>query len=220
MSTIGIIDDRQDLRTTMRKRVEMELRKLEVPWDVIDSAPLSSVNEYPQWIRENEISILLLDEKLKEQPSNGIFSNHNGHDLVKKVREGYKELPIFIITAYDEEADVENNAGDYDSVIHKDSFGERSSEYVKRFIRATNKYLKNNESEFQRLTELSQKIALGLAVQSENDEAKSLQTKLEIPYTIDIVNDREKATKNLENELDSLEDLNRKVEEYLKNKNQ
>ncbi len=219
MSTIGIIDDRVEVRDSIKKRVQAELRRLNINWPVIAIGPFEEMENYPEWIENNEISVLLLDENLHEKPiSRGVYADYDGHDLVKVVREGYKYLPIFVITAIASSEDVVDNAGEFDSIIARSSFNKRSAEYVKRFVRATHTYLSVNNNELERLSTLSRKIALGNASVEEENEAKALQIKLELPFTMQRVVDRETAINELETEVDSLSELSKKISKYIKSK--
>jgi hypothetical protein len=218
MAAVGIIDDRVDVRDSTKKKVKRELKKQNIPWEVVDISPLEHMEHFARWVQENEIVVLLVDERLNEQPieNTQIYVDYSGHDLVKLLREGYKELPIFIITAHEDDPNVLINEGDFDSVISRGSFTNRPEEFVKRFVRATNKYLEVNDKEYTQLSKLSEKIALGKATNKDVENVKKLQAKLEIPFVLGVVQSREEALEDYEKSIDGLDQLSTKIEAFLK----
>src|SRR5690606_30873887 len=162
------------------------------------------------------ITILIVDERLTEHPVGKEPVRYNGHDLVKIVRLSYKELPVFVITHHFADRDIVNNAGDYDSVISKDDFDKLSSEYVKRFVRAAQKYYDNHLQELFRLSNLSEKIAIGTASDKEKDETRSLQAKLEIPLTVTNLIHREHVIADIEELIGKLSQLSSEIDLYLR----
>ena len=101
MSIIGIVDDRDDVRTIMLDTVELALSD---GWEAIAIPPLSSLDSYPSWISQEEIVVLLIDERLNEVANVNGAVDYEGHDLVDYMRQHMPEFPIFVVTSYKENA--------------------------------------------------------------------------------------------------------------------
>lgn len=219
MSTVAIIDDRKDVRERLAKRIARHLKEENVNWKTISLDPLSNIKDYQNWIINEKIVFLLIDERLSEEPlSDSTFSGHNGHDLVKEIRQTNKQLPIFMITAHVDDEEIEAMKGEFDDVISRTSLEEMSSsrQYVKRFVRQTQTYLQNFQKEYERLAELSGLIALEKATENEINEIKALQTKLELPLSGFISMDRTDWLAELDTKTNEIEKLAKELEELIK----
>jgi DNA-binding NarL/FixJ family response regulator len=217
MLTVAIIDDREDLRTRLKKLVRRHLDDNGVQWEIEGFAPLQNIEDYPNWIAENKIVLLIVDEKLREEPNDGALVNYNGHELINIVRKRNKQLPIYVITSHAENEALDEHMAEFEDVVARDTFHENTSKFIKRFIRATQSYLDNYQNEYARLAELSEKSALDKASEEEIKELKALQVKLQIPLSSYIIDDRINWIREIEEstkELDQLyEDCKKHLEE-------
>lgn len=98
MTMIGVIDDRDVDRQMIVDGIG--LGNKEGGWGIINTVPLPALDEYPAWISQNKICALVLDELLDEKVNNGKAVDYQGHDLVDFVRERFRTLPIFVVTAH------------------------------------------------------------------------------------------------------------------------
>jgi len=214
---VAIIDDRQDVRERLLKVFGRHFEDEGIKLKLHHYPPLEDLNQYPEWIVHNKIVLLIVDEKLKENPiSEGHFSSYDGHELVSKVREFNKEIPIYIITNHSEEEELNIRLGDYNDIIDRDLFDKDSNQFLTRIFRSTQGYITNFESEYARLSVLSEKSATNNIEADEVAELKALQAKLEIPLSSISRIDRTGWLNEMEEEVTKLQDLKSRIEEYLK----
>lgn len=220
MSVVAIIDDREDVRNRLAKRVKRHLAEEHKLWEVIATDPFENVADYPKWIVNEKVVILIVDERLKEVPIHGsTYSTYNGHDLVNEVRKTNKQLPIVIISAHTDDEVLEQMKGEFDDVISRTSFHDMNSsrQYVKRFIRYTQAYLENFETEYARLSALSELVALGRAQVKDVKELRALQSKLELPLSPFVSKDRNDWLAELDEKTKQLENLSQELEKLINN---
>jgi len=220
MLTFGIIDDRKDARESFRIKVELALDDLDSGSDVeiLDIPPFPEMQDFVQWILENEIAFLIVDERLyEEKMTDGKHAKYSGHDLVIFLRNTFKDLPIYGVTNYKRTEELNNSFKYFNLILGKDEFDEKINEYLNMFIRSGRHFYKEYKTELNKLSELSQKIALGKATKQEVEEAHSLQTKLAIPHGTDLINDRELWLKEFSQRIAKLDELSSDIDEFLKN---
>lgn len=84
MNNIGLIDDRNNQRKSFMRKLNLRLEAIYPDWKIIDSKPFKTPEEYRQWILENEISVLIIDERLNEESlADGTFAPDLGSEVVK-----------------------------------------------------------------------------------------------------------------------------------------
>ena len=67
MPKITIVDDRKDFRTTLKRKIEAFFIKSKLKdWEVMDISPFQNKSEYFPWLLENDVVVLILDERLQE----------------------------------------------------------------------------------------------------------------------------------------------------------
>lgn len=219
MLKVAIIDDTESIRKRLAKPIRRYLKSKEINWVVQDFEPLERVEDYTSWIVKHKVIILIVDERLKVTlNSKGIAANYNGHDIVKLLRETNKQLPMYVITAYKDDNALQDMKGEFDGIVSKSDFtdSEKSEQYIQRFVRATQSYLDQYQEEYNRLAHLSHLVALDTATDQEISELNGLQTKLGIPLTSLNINDRKNWLKELEDKTSKLEELTKKIEQFLK----
>lgn len=221
MYKIAIIDDHANARKTLGKAINLSLRsmKLDGKWVAEDHAPLQEIDAYPQWIKDNDVAVLIVDERLSDIPlKGGRAVSYLGHDLVKSIREIDKELPVFILTTYPKDTGLIKHEADYEDIIERKNFRSKRDVYVKRFIRSSQRYLQTHEDEYLELSRLSEKLALGVISPKDLERLKSIQEKLSIPYQTRAYKTRGQWLSEFETELSELEALQRRISQML-NKN-
>ena len=128
MPTIGIIDDREDVRKTLRMGMKTVL---ESDWNTVDSSPLPQLNDYLSWIGTNKIVSLIVDEKLNEialDLSGAV--DYYGHDLVDFLRSRLKTFPIFVVTSYPDEQSLKDRFKDVEAIIDRRHFLKTLENYL------------------------------------------------------------------------------------------
>lgn len=216
MPHIGIVDDREDFRRTLKRRMELSLQKGDYPnWTVIDIAPFNSMEDYMPWIGDNDIALLILDEKLQEV-GNGNSVNYNGSNLIETIRMNLKEFPVFVITSYPKVEDLQSKFPLFDEILERDAFYGKSDQYVARFVRAGQRYLNTHIEQMHLIAEISQKIATGNASEEEKEQLMGLQLSIGLPHSN--ITTREKWINDYDEKLESLKELSSKIDLFLKNK--
>jgi DNA-binding NarL/FixJ family response regulator len=180
---IAVIDDRQPIRETLRELLALKIEN-EEGWEVVDVAPLRSLTEYPGWIDEASVAVVLTDERLHEgaEADAGEPVEYNGHDLVDFLRPRYPSLPIYVVTAYPFEEPLATRFGRVEDVIIKGELTDKAGEYAERFVRAGSNFFEEHQAELERLASLSRTAALGEANADEIAEMRALQERLGIPF--------------------------------------
>src|ERR1051325_9232979 len=98
MPTIAIVDDETRYRNFDVKGVNRNLPK---GWTAIGTAPLQRLTDYPSWIAENDVAVLIVDEELGSRSASPTgHVKYKGHDLVHSLRARNKTLPIYFLTNY------------------------------------------------------------------------------------------------------------------------
>lgn len=183
MATILFIDDRAVERNKIQKTAEHFIPD-GADWTVNSIDPLAHIEDYPTHIVENDIAVLVVDEKLHEQASEttGIAVEYDGHDLVKYLRPRFPELPIFIVTAHAEEDDVQNAATDVEGIITRRDFTKSPQIHTARMIRSGQRFSTAMAHEMSLMASISEKIAIGTATEAEVEQLNAIREKLSLPY--------------------------------------
>lgn len=216
MINIGLIDDREQQRVTLAGLLETTLMDMEIDnFKVIDSFPLDRMEGYISWIKENDIVVLLLDERLCE----GSGVDYRGSDLVIFLREVFKDFPIYAITSYSDDEDLKKKFADFDDVIPRDIFVKQPEVFVPRFVRAGKVFLKLQGEHLDRLAMLSKKAAMLEATDEEIKEIERLQTALQIPFT-PLISSKEEWLACYQEKVNELEQLSEKIADFIKKRSE
>jgi FixJ family two-component response regulator len=212
MPTIAIVDDRLDHRTTLKRRLDSELID---DWNSIAIEPFAQVEDYPCWFTENDIGVLLLDERLNEQT---VTCKYNGHELVEFLRSYMPTFPIFVITSYPDDEELRKKFKDVEAVIERKVFSKDAADYVPRIIRSAQKYFETFQDELAKLSDLARKVAQGIAGKEDFKELKAIQTKLGLSFPLASFNSRNEWLNEFECKLDELKKLSDEIKEFLESK--
>jgi CheY-like chemotaxis protein len=231
MPTIAFVDDRKDNLETITGLIDLGLRRIEAAetWSSVHSFPLESLQEYPSWIAENEVSVLVLDERLNEaSPPGRRPVEYNGHDVVDQVRKSFRTLPIFVITSFPDVDDLKQRFGEIEDIIARGDFrvrpmssaGRKSSapsyvDYVNRMVRVGRNFYDEHQTQLAQLATIAERIARGEASEDEVGEAKALQQNLALPFLVDPVTERAEWLSKFEREIAKLSELEGKIRQHL-----
>jgi hypothetical protein len=219
MISIGFIDDREDSRQALSRTIKRIGQQSNIKPRFFSSPPFERKEDCINWIQENEISVLLLDQKLREENTK---IEYDGHELGKFLQKHFKDLPIYIFTNYPKTQVLEEVKYDFYKIISKTQFGSNldyGKEIFNLFIKTGRNFHNNYHKRLERLSELSRKIALGEAIQEEITEAKGIQQYLEIPMTADLFNDRAIWLNEFSEKLNTFEKTTNEIDEFLKKYN-
>ncbi|MBV6400192.1 MAG: hypothetical protein CNIPEHKO_00475 [Anaerolineales bacterium] len=208
MTSIGVIDDRNEERQIIVGGIRFG--KNDDAWNIVDSKPLTSLEEYPAWIGQNKICVLVIDELLDEKINGGVAVEYKGHNLVDYIRQRLPTLPIFVITSYSNDPSLLERFKDVEGIVERQDFSSNYKDYVPRIIRAAQQYLNVFQEELNELASFAQRIATGEPLSyEEQTRAQAIQTKLDIAYSINAITD-------ISNWLDEATTLVSKIQELRK----
>lgn len=210
MAAIGIIDDREQDRKLIVETIGFGIAEDE--WEIIDNAPLLRLIDYPAWITENEISVLIVDE-IFDALINGKAVDYQGHDIVSFVRKRMPSLPIFVITAYENREPLLKRYKHVEEIISRIAFGRNPDNFIPRIIRSAQKFLSVYENELNDLSNFAQKAASGQAIS--NDElsrVEAIRLHLGIAFPIESIWDINNWDKEARKLVDKLEKLRIELE--------
>jgi hypothetical protein len=214
MERIAIVDDSKDQRETYKKLLSLFLKGKNSFLEVIDIFPFKEITDYYSWIVDENIVALIFDEKLYNDSTNGMDPvDYNGSFLVEKIRQRFKDIPIFTLTNYPDDEDLQRNFSQYEYILSKSDFTEK---HVDIILRASQRYLAENQQQLSEYDILTRKIASGNAEENDITRLNALQVKLQIPFCVDL-NDREDWLKEYETQITSLEQIKMTLESKIKN---
>jgi hypothetical protein len=219
MRRIALIDDDPEYRTSMTLLITYALRSrgLQDEWDVLAAEPLEDKDGYGQWVTGNDITTILIDQRLDEATNvHGHRVNYHGDNAVGIIRQTHKDVPIYVVTSHSPAPALESHLGLFEGVIKKEDLSSQTEEYLIRIIRSSERFLASEEKRLSRLSELSEKIALNTATTTEKNEAKAIQEELYIPFTTTMLSKRAEWTEQYNDSINELEDLQAEIGEYLK----
>ena len=219
MATLGIIDDRNDKRTSFARKINLEIRSLDSTWNVLDIEPFIEKIDYINWINENNIASIIIDERLYEgEITSGKNINYTGHELVEFLRERLKDIPLYIVTSIHITDELKSIYNQFNLILSSSEFDEKIKHYLNLIIMSGNNFFNAYQKELENLSFLSEKIAVGTANKAEIAEAKALQIKLSIPHTIEKNVTREKWLSEIEELTNDLSEISTDINKYLKDR--
>lgn len=216
MKTIAVIDDRDSQRNSLVIAINNSLEKLYPDWKIIDDKPFNDLAIYRSWILENEISVLIIDERLNEEKGvDGNFAGYLGHEMVKYLREYFKNLPVFMITNYPPEEELDETMKDFNLIIQREDFINDADKFTNLFVVSGQNFYHEYTTQLERLSLLAEKIAKGTATDREIEEIKGLRTSLSLPHFSDDIVDREHYLKDFEGTITKMKEVQDEIKKYL-----
>jgi hypothetical protein len=216
MKNIGLIDDKDKSRRAFMLKLKLKLEENYPSWSILDSKPLKEKEDYKQWILENDISILIVDERLDEERlDDGSYVNYFGSDLVKELRTYFKDFPIYCITNVEITEKLNQTLHYFNLILSRQKFDDDIDNYLNSFIRSGISFYTEFKKELSRLGELSNIIANGEETPENIDEIQSLQTKLILPHIVEDIKSREEYLEKLENQIESIKSMQNELVKLL-----
>ena len=183
MARIAIIDDNLEQSETLANAIEVYLKKLDSPIAVITQFPFQNISDYYDFINEKDVCLLILDERLNDQKGeDGKPVAYRGNELVMELRTRLKDFPIFAITNFPGDDDLEERRSEFENIIQREKYIADGLIYTPILIRAAQRYLESNQKELVEFENLTKEIAGGGKKRSSISRLKALQTKLELPF--------------------------------------
>ena len=135
--------------------------------------------------------------------------------LFNYLRKNLPDFPIFVVTTHADDQDLQYSKSDVDDIINRDKFNEEPETFVRRIVRAGQRFFEQYQSELNQLAQLSEKIAIGQATQADSNQLLALQAKIGISS---VHNNFEKSEliSTLSGQLDQFNVIKEKIESLLK----
>lgn len=214
MPSIAIIDDNLDQSDTLKIALKQYLENLKNPLQVITQFPFRDIDKYFDFIDRNDVCVLILDERLNNQSTDREEPvDYKGNELVSIIRQRYKDFPIFSVTTYSDDDDLNEKFSEFEYIIKRDDFVEEGNKYVPIILRAAQRFLESNLQELDEYSRLTKEIASGDTDPEKIQKLKALQVKLELP--ISGFEDRQAWLNKYEQHIKELEELKEKLEAKL-----
>jgi len=219
MPQIAIIDDNPEQSSTLKKTLDHYLQKFGSDLTVIIQYPYADIEQYFDFINQNEICVLILDERLNDQTTpEGAPVDYKGNELVGELRKKLKDIPIFMVTTYSPDDDLLAKFSEFEYILTRGEITEEADGYkfVPIIIRSAQRYLDANNEELSEFNELTQKVAAGNSDPSLIQRLEALQVKLELPNSG--FDDRKVWLDEYENHIKELEALKNDLQQKLNEK--
>lgn len=185
MPQIAIIDDNLEQSGTLKKTVDHFIKKFGSDLSVTTQFPFQNTEEYFNYIEENQVCVLILDERLNDQsgPNSGPVS-YKGNELVTELRKRLKDFPIFMVTTYAPDDDLLAKFNQFEYILTRQQITEDEEggqKYIPIMIRSAHRYLRANNKELSEFNELTKQVAAGNGNPEVLSRLQALQVKLELP---------------------------------------
>lgn len=178
MRNIALIDDRDSLRRTTRRRI---MRFLPSTWGCIDTKPFHSIRQYTSWITENDVYGLILDQRLDEEVGEEeIAVDYKGNQLAKEIRKSHPDIPIYSITSYESDEEIQNDFDAFEHIFDRTEFRKNTRKTLNIIFRGCIRYHEKHLNDLNRIGELCQKATTTELNESEKSELHALQEYLSL----------------------------------------
>ncbi|MBX3282444.1 MAG: hypothetical protein KF756_08205 [Acidobacteria bacterium] len=212
MFGIGIIDDSKDYRDSFVEDFEdldsANFKLDKEDWQVAVTAPLPDINEYPDWILENDLTAVILDEKLQ---NGGV--TYGGHEVLELIK-GKFPLPVFVVTEYKDDPDLETQFEKATDIIGKPEWARERTRFAGRVLSSAKDYSDVYVSKHIEMDALADKAAKDEANEDEIKKLEALRDQIQLPLMKEDAT-REEVLNEFESSVNLLEDLIIKAKERL-----
>lgn len=219
MPNIGLIDDRPDQRETMTSRIQRALRVGQYEgWKVVETDPFPSLDDYDRWLHDNEVAVLVTDQRLNEKvsASTGRAVSYAGHELIARVRAYRPDLPIYVVTSYTDEVLDEERAS-YEFAVERKKFNKEPAKFVPVMIRNGTRFLEQHAQRLKDLADLASKAATGTATEADLRQIGALQLAVRHDYDFEATATKADLLDDFEERVNAFEevikDLKRQLDE-------
>ncbi|MFV1883226.1 MAG: hypothetical protein ACMZ7B_01870 [Balneola sp.] len=216
MNNIALVNDQPDQLATIHDQFEIALDG-SPNWKLTPIKPFNDINEYPTWILENEITILVLDEKLYGGSlDDGSHVDYTGHQVAELVRESNKELPIISLSNYAPEEELLESLDNFHLILGQDEFDNNFDNYFNLIKKLSESYFEQNQDRLNRISEISELIAKGNGNEELFKELNSLRAILSLPHFSSGIEFRSQVLDLMEGQIEEIAALKKEIQKYLK----
>lgn len=214
---IGLIDDVRGFAESVVNNVSMWLESQKInETTIVYHYPDKDINDSISWIVNEPVSVLILDERLGINQESQV--DYKGHDLVQLVRSRIPDLPIYILTDFQNDDCLVNTQDSIEFIISKDKFlSEQMNVWFNRFMRSGNRFYQNRKEVFCELTMLAEKIAIGEADDDDKQRIASLREEICIAHWSETLNNKSSLLNELNEVNQKAYNLITKLNEIIKN---
>lgn len=214
MPILGVIDDRDDLRETIVKTMALVTDE---SWTVLSHRPLPHLSDYGEFLTNESITVLIVDEKLSESGDEAV--TYSGHEVASWVRKNlHPDFPIWMLTSYASDEEVLEHEADVEGVVERDPFSKEPEKYIGRFQRSGQRYLEVHEKRLAAINALCEHAASNGLSKEDEETLRTLQRGLHLqPPPIELLS-RSSTISALESALDRAADVQKKLSALLSKK--
>jgi DNA-binding NarL/FixJ family response regulator len=206
----AILDDSTDAKETV---VRVLPSALPAGWGLLECPLLASPADYPDWLVQNNVGVLLVDQRLNEEvPAGTEPVTYKGSDVLQTVRRAMPGFPLVVLTAYSNDEDLVASKGKADYVLGRPAFLIEMKDHVERLVRHATDFLATFEVQLAEFTALAQKKAQGQTTAADQVRLGALQGLFDWPAGR---SPKDEAFDQLEERLRLLEALKQKAEPLL-----
>ncbi len=208
-SIILIIDDDKEEAIRIKKKLDRASLGLELDFIIQTPEEIKDISEYFFLINSLPASSILIDQRLGVKSK----ANYTGLKLANILRAVLPMFPIFILTKWVKEDNLEKQGYDVDDVMDKFKMLETPTTYLGRIIRAMSRYENAKTKQNKRMQEL---IAASLSrelSQEETYELVNIRAEIGISTLGREIEMAELTRIRIENKKDVLDALKRLVDE-------
>ena len=186
MLKILIVDDRVDTREHLKELIELNLPD-DAEIAVEDTFPLQDLKDYPSYVREHNISALVLDERLNEDknPELGTHADYYGHDVVDFLRSRLPDFPVYVVTTHATDQDLMVKESQFEDIVDRDKFQQSADIYTARIQRAASRFQDAMRQHLLNLNSLTLKAVTGTLSEADHKLLTSTREMLGLPFTAD-----------------------------------
>jgi hypothetical protein len=215
MPKLALLDDRGPQRETIAHLITTQLPG---EWTCINAPLLSNPADYPRWLLTNDVHVLLADHKLDEhaEEEGSVAVDYTAPDVIAAIRKTIPSFPIFILTAYPHDAYLLQHVADAEAVIQRRTFAEEITTHVPRMLRSANRFAEEHQKQLAELGTLASAAASGKAGPQDLERMKALQASIGLSIDSASSADRKTLLAEMEGKLDKMEEIQRDIEAFLK----
>lgn len=208
---LALLDDRLEVLETNITRLKRKLRN--TPWAVEVVPLLPTTAEVAAWVVANDVRVLVVDQRLGDQPGTSGTVSYFGHDVVKAVRARLPALPIYLLTAFAKsDPNIPKTFGQMEAVFDRVHFAENLQQYIEIMVRAGMAFHTRNLEILGRLDALSRKHATGTLTDPERAELTGIQAQLNLENPDTYVT----AVTAYEQSVNTLHELRQRIDAHLR----
>lgn len=214
MFGIGIVDDEKERLESFVEDFKDVKDKNEIEvdgddWETFPIVPFANLEDYPNWILENGITALVIDEKLRNTGA-----TYDGHDLLDFLKPKFSWMPVYVVTGYASEDSLKERFEKATDIIEKNEWSRNRLPLAGRVVVSARDHSNLYETKHIALDELAEKVAKGEASPEEQRRLNALRDEIQLPF-VEESEERDKWLGHFESSVAKLQEIVDKAKDRL-----